>query len=456
MITGAKAAEHKPEHLTHLYGSKLVCKSHPRIELRGKLDSLQAKIIETQLIACKHGKGQFAEQLNELLEFVRRILACEVKKIPFEFQLLIGLTQEELRAKSHNPQKYFGIGHIMPSYRMGEFVAALNALRAYAREAELCAVRAFGEQKTDIVRALNRLSSGIYIIMCRVLAEDVNVMDEKLIREIVANVLAQKKIESIRHLVPIEVSARHVHLSKEDVERLFGVGYELTPDRPLSQPGQYLCKERVKLVGGKSEIANVAILGPIRSKTQVEISMTDARTLGISPPVRMSGDLSDAEDILIMAGNKHIEARRSTIVAQSHIHMKAAEAKRIGVSDGQHVKVSLNGARPVTFNRVTVRVSDEFAYSMHIDFDEANAAFVTEGMQGEIISVCQNPASASVPLMPQVKNGQIYDSEEKVITESIAKDICRRGKKQYFFPKGTIITPLAKDVFNSAKARYDQ
>ncbi|MDR2183565.1 MAG: phosphate propanoyltransferase [Clostridiales bacterium] len=465
MTSIAEAAGGKPEHLTHLYGSELglVSKSHPRIELRGKLDSLQAKIIEVQLIACKNGKDEIAKELNELLEFARRILACEVKDVPFEFELLIGLTADELRAKSHNPRKYFGIGHIMPSYHMGELVAALNTLRTYAREVELCAVRVFGEQKTDIIRALNRLSSAVYIIICRVVAGDVNevnVIDEKQVREIVAKVLAREKAEDAKHLVPIEVSARHVHLCKEDVQRLFGADYELTPDRPLSQPGQYLCKERVKLVGPKSEIANVAILGPVRNKTQGEISATDARILGISPPLRMSGNLSGAADILIMAGSQYVEACQSVIIAQSHIHMNVADAKRIGVSDGQCVKVSLNGPRPITFERVAVRVSDDFVYSMHIDFDEANAALFTEGMQGEIISVCHG-APVPMPLSPQNKDvqtqdSQMFDSQEKIITEAIAKDICKSGKRHFSFPKGTIITPLAKDVFNSVKAGYGQ
>jgi ethanolamine utilization cobalamin adenosyltransferase len=163
----------KPEHMTHLRGRLLVCKSHPRIALRGKLDSLQARIIETQLIAYRTGQMGVVEALDEILTFTRRILACEAKESPFGPVQLFGLSDEALRERSHNPQKYYGIDHILPSYHMGEVAAALNMLRTYARESELYAVRAFRgrEKETDIIRALNRLSSGIYIILCRVLAE---------------------------------------------------------------------------------------------------------------------------------------------------------------------------------------------------------------------------------------------------------------------------------------------
>ena len=166
----------KPEHMTHLHAGELVSKSHSRIELRGKLDSLQARIIEVQLIACKNGKSKLAEELEELLVCVRQILACEVKQVPFGCIRLFGLEESELREMSHNPQNYFGIEHILPSYQMGETMAALNSLRTNIREVELCAVRAFQGQEVDLIRVLNRLSSGVYIIMCRTLtlAEDVN------------------------------------------------------------------------------------------------------------------------------------------------------------------------------------------------------------------------------------------------------------------------------------------
>jgi len=286
-------------------------------------------------------------------------------------------------------------------------------------------------------------------------------MDEQMIREIVANILAKERNVScsenlVPNYIPVEVSARHVHLSSEDVERLFGVGYELKPLKPLSQPGQFLCEERVKLVSGKSEITNVAILGPSRSKTQVEISMTDAYMLGIEPPLRLSGCLDSAEDIIIMAGNRFIDARQSVIVAQSHIHMTPTEAQYHGVQDGQCVKVVLRGIRPITFDRVVVRVTSESSLRMHIDFDEANAALITGSMQGEIISTgcATEQIVAKVPVEPSKVIPQGFDCKEKVITESIAEKLCKNGNRRYTFPRGTIITPLAKDIFRNAKAEW--
>jgi len=162
----------KPEHMTHLNSRELVCKSHPRIVLRGKLDSFQAMVIQAQCSAYKTGEIGIVEDLDEILTYVRRILACEVKGNTFEPIELFGFSDAALRERSHFPKKYYGIDHILPSYQMGEIVAALNGLRTSARECELCAVHAFQDKRVDIIRALNRLSSGIYIVMCRVLAGD--------------------------------------------------------------------------------------------------------------------------------------------------------------------------------------------------------------------------------------------------------------------------------------------
>ena len=162
----------KPEHMTHLNSRELVCKSHPRIALRGKLDSLQATIIQAQCSAYRTGEIGIVEDLDEILAYTRRILACEVKETPFGPVELFGFSNEALRERSHFPKKYYGIDHILPSYHMGEIVAVLNGLRTSVRETELCAVRAFQDKRDDIIRAINRLSSGIYIIMCRVLAGD--------------------------------------------------------------------------------------------------------------------------------------------------------------------------------------------------------------------------------------------------------------------------------------------
>lgn len=199
------------------------------------------------------------------------------------------------------------------------------------------------------------------------------------IQDIVRSVLAEStccRSEESGQLIPLEISARHVHLTQEAVETLFGKGYQLTPKRPLSQPGQYLCEERVKLVTARGQIENVAILGPARPETQVELSLTDARTLGIEVPIRLSGDLSGAADVLIVTHLGVVTACKSAIAAKAHIHMTPADAKNYGVRDGERVDIRMGTERPVTMHDVIVRVREDYALAVHIDFDEANAAFL--------------------------------------------------------------------------------
>ncbi|MBQ7817836.1 MAG: phosphate propanoyltransferase [Oscillospiraceae bacterium] len=179
--------------------------------------------------------------------------------------------------------------------------------------------------------------------------------------------------------IPVEISARHVHLSKADKDALFGTGYTLTRKRDLSQPGQYLCEERVKLVTQSGEIANVAVLGPERKETQVELSLTDARVLGLKPPIRLSGDLRGAADVIIVGPKGVITAKGSVIVAKAHVHMTPDDAKKYGVEHGQSVSIRMGTERSVTLNDVQIRVSKDFALAVHIDYDEANAAQVSGG-----------------------------------------------------------------------------
>lgn len=208
-------------------------------------------------------------------------------------------------------------------------------------------------------------------------------MNENEIRSIVEKVLSQ--VGESKKPVPIEASARHVHLSKEAVELLFGKGVTLTKKRDLSQPGEFLSEQRLKLVTAKGELVNVAVLGPERKAVQVELSMTDCRSLGIKAPINLSGDLSGAGDVLLVSPTACLNAKGSVIVAQNHIHMTPADAAYYGVSDGQSVKVSANTSRPVTFDNVIIRVSEKFALAMHIDFDEANACCLGKADTGTIV-----------------------------------------------------------------------
>jgi len=186
--------------------------------------------------------------------------------------------------------------------------------------------------------------------------------------------------------VLVETSARHVHVSKEHLEILFGEGYELTIKKMLSQPGQFACEERVTVVGSKKELANVSILGPCRNATQVELSLTDARSIGVAAPVRESGDIAGSGACKLIGPKGEVEISEGVISAKRHIHMTTADAAEFGVKDTQIVSVKIDSdGRSLTFGDVVVRVSDSYALAMHIDTDESNAAGCTPGMMGEVI-----------------------------------------------------------------------
>ena len=184
--------------------------------------------------------------------------------------------------------------------------------------------------------------------------------------------------------IPLEASGRHVHVTREQAYALFG--HDLTEKRPLSQPGQYLCNERVTVVGPKGEFQNVAVLGPARKEAQVEISLTDGRTLGIQPPVRLSGDVKDSPGAVLVGPAGRVTLDRGVIAAQRHIHMRPETAKAMGVENGQTVKLQAYTARPVIFEDVAVRVSPDFDDFVHLDYDEANACGFMPGDLGRILS----------------------------------------------------------------------
>ena len=186
-------------------------------------------------------------------------------------------------------------------------------------------------------------------------------------------------------LVEVEVSARHVHLTQEDVELLFGKGAVLHPKRPLSQPGQFLSEERVTLIGPKGKKERVAVLGPVRKATQVELSISDCVALGIKAPVRESGDLRDAGPVVIEGPKGPLDASSAVIVARAHVHVPPQVAAKLELQDKERVSVQIMTERPVTFDNVVIRVSDQFRYKMHIDFDEANAAQVSGFTLGKIL-----------------------------------------------------------------------
>ncbi|MBQ3598451.1 MAG: phosphate propanoyltransferase [Clostridia bacterium] len=185
--------------------------------------------------------------------------------------------------------------------------------------------------------------------------------------------------------VLVETSARHVHLSEADIQTLFGVGHELTVKKMLSQPGQFACEERVDVVGPKNTIKNVSVLGPARKASQVEVSLTDARTLGISVPVRESGDLKGSSPVKLVGPAGEVELTEGAIAAQRHVHLTPETAEKFGVSDKEIVLAKLDTPRALIFDDVVIRVSPSFADAMHIDTDESNAANAFGSYTAEII-----------------------------------------------------------------------
>ncbi|HIX14921.1 MAG TPA: phosphate propanoyltransferase [Candidatus Hungatella pullicola] len=184
----------------------------------------------------------------------------------------------------------------------------------------------------------------------------------------------------------VETSARHVHLTQEHLEILFGKGYELTKKKDLSQPGQYACEERVTIVGSKKELKGVSILGPVRTATQVELSLTDARSIGVAAPIRESGDVAGSGSCKIVGPCGEIELAEGVIAAKRHIHATPADAEALGVKNGDVVSVKVDtDGRSLVFGDVVVRVSEKYALAMHIDTDESNAAGCGREQYGEIV-----------------------------------------------------------------------
>ena len=186
-----------------------------------------------------------------------------------------------------------------------------------------------------------------------------------------------------RLFIELEASGRHVHVTHDQAQILFGHG--LTPSRPLSQPGQYLSNERLTLVGPKGEFRNVAVLGPERPEAQVEISLTDGRELGITPPIRPSGTVAGSPGIQLVGPKGSVTLAQGVIAAQRHIHMTPADAAHMKVKDKQIVKLQVFTDRPLIFEDVLVRVSENFATYVHLDYDEANACGFQKGDLGRII-----------------------------------------------------------------------
>lgn len=359
----------KPEHMTHLRGKELILKTHPVIAWRGQLDRFDCDLVETQTLLVKAGEAKLAEQLEEVALLAQRIMAAEVREQPIEFGTLFGWSATEIRDMSHYPERYFGIPHTTMSYQDGWVVARLNSLRSKIREVELYANRAFTAEdgtcsRPDIILILNRLSSLFYVLICQRRSE-------------------QRESKSLA----IGVSNRHIHLSAEHLQQLFGMGYSLQKQKELSQPGQFAAQETITLAGPKGRIEKVRVLGPARPETQVEVSVTDCFQLGIKPTIRDSGQLAGTCGVTLIgpAGTALLE--HGVIVAARHIHLHSDQAKEWNIQDGARVKVQVDSERPAIFQNVLVRVSPQFKGELHLDTDEANAALVKPGTKCTLLEV---------------------------------------------------------------------
>jgi propanediol utilization protein len=237
--------------------------------------------------------------------------------------------------------------------------------------------------------------------------------------------------------IPAEASARHVHLTRSALEALFGPGASLSELRALSQPGEFLSDKRVTLKGPKGSLENAAVLGPLRKAVQVEMSLTDSRVLGIHPPLRISGDLSGAADLEIAGPSGSLKG--AAIIAASHLHLRPSDAEKYGLKDGDFVRVRVNTRRPLVFEKTAVRVRDDFMPALHLDFDEANACMLAPGDSAEILDC----PWAGAP--PGPKPSKL--SKPALITEADAKRLVLKNGEKIILPKGTILTPSAKDVF---------
>jgi acetate kinase len=269
-----------------------------------------------------------------------------------------------------------GIGENSTSLRH-KVVQKLNFMRAILDDNKNKMLKFIGVENVEEISASNSL--------CKILV--VKTDEQLAIAEQSAKLIKSSKLKDQGpRSIPIAVSARHIHLTQESVDILFGKGYQLTEHKPLSQPGQFACKEMLTLVGPKNKIEKVRILGPTRPKDQVEISRTDEFFLGIDAPIRESGHVEGSPGLTLIGPNGKLDLKEGVICAWRHIHMHPDDAEYFGVKDKDIVEIRIeNQERGLTFGNVLIRVSEKFKLEMHIDTDEANAAELNQGAEGSLM-----------------------------------------------------------------------
>ncbi|MCM3089879.1 MULTISPECIES: phosphate propanoyltransferase [unclassified Cytobacillus] len=211
-------------------------------------------------------------------------------------------------------------------------------------------------------------------------------MNEQALQSIVEEIVSKLKDSSIQdHSIPMAVSARHCHVSQKDLEILFGTGYQLTKKADLSQPGQFAANETITIAGPRGSLEKVRILGPARNMTQVEVSRTDSFKLGLKPPLRESGNIEGSSPVTLIGPKGSLYKKEGLIIAQAHIHMNPEDAEAFGVKNGEYVKVEIEGERPISFEKVLIRISPRYRLEMHIDTDEANAGLIAGKTAGRLV-----------------------------------------------------------------------
>ena len=305
-------------------------------------------------------------------------------------------------------------------------------------------------------------------------------MSEKELRSAVTRAVLTELAASGERWVPVAVSNRHCHLSQADLERLFGPGHRLTPLRLLEQPGQFAAEEKVILETPKGQMS-LRVVGPVRRESQVELSMTDARQMGLNLPVRLSGDLAESPGCRLRNGDQNLELTRGVIIAARHLHMSAEEAGIYGLTDGQEVSIRTEGQRASIMEHVTVRAGKGHLLEVHIDTDEANASGIRSGQLCRLlvperaepaavlltgrktagwkpVPAAENLWNSSRPPGPDIRVGESLRNSGKetmldysgktdlLLTEELVYRAAGQGMKYIRLAHGTLVTPLARDV----------
>ncbi len=277
-------------------------------------------------------------------------------------------------------------------------------------------------------------------------------MDKDGIRRAVLTELAA---QGLSRFVPVGISARHVHLSEADIERLFGRGYRLHPIRQLSQPGQFAAREQVTVIGPRGRLEHVRVLGPARGASQVEISLSDSFVLGArNCPVRLSGDLEGSMGVKLLGPEGQTELKQGLIVAARHLHLSQEQARAFGIHDRQVVSVKITGDRTCILGGVVCRTGSGHEMELHLDTDEANACALENGDLAEVLVPCGSCAGPEGPGSSPAAGARREIPEEEIldlVTERDINDAFRDNKKQIYCEKKALITPAAVDRAKAAE-----